>query len=303
MNFTVTTIARSLAAHLAPVLPGVQMLEDPAQQGVEPPCMFLQQRYSNIKPHPGGRWLRTIGVDLTYLLDYNLPDLQQQYSSAAETLDLCMEVFPYTDGTDTALLRAYDRKTDIDSDGLHMQNIASAVEGLINMIPGVTVDLTSGLGGWITDLAKKRSDEIQNSGYTEYVKPWENMDLGSAYTRGYDWGSNLSLGNLFGPGGLGDLGVPQAADVNSLLNNVGAIKNNTGKIAKTVDLSDEQLKMMVDIAERKFVNNINLTSQAPVITVQGQNTGNTEADRQSLADLLGDLIMERVQSGSVVAVN
>ena len=27
MNFTVTTIARSLAAHLAPVLPGVQMLE------------------------------------------------------------------------------------------------------------------------------------------------------------------------------------------------------------------------------------------------------------------------------------
>ena len=75
MNFTVTTIARSLAAHLAPVLPGVQMLEDPAQQGVEPPCMFLQQRYSNIKPHPGGRWLRTIGVDLTYLLDYNLPDL------------------------------------------------------------------------------------------------------------------------------------------------------------------------------------------------------------------------------------
>ena len=185
----------------------------------------------------------------------------------------------------------------------YMQNIASAVEGLINMIPGVTVDLTSGLGGWITDLAKKRSDEIQNSGYTEYVKPWENMDLGSAYTRGYDWGSNLSLGNLFGPGGLGDLGVPQAADVNSRLNNVGAIKNNTGKIAKTVDLSDEQLKMMVDIAERKFVNNINLTSQAPVITVQGQNTGNTEADRQSLADLLGDLIMERVQSGSVVAVN
>lgn len=185
----------------------------------------------------------------------------------------------------------------------YMQNIASAVEGLINMIPGVTVDLTSGLGGWITDLAKKRSDEIQNSGYTEYVKPWENMDLGRAYTKGYDWGSNLSLGNLFGTGGLGDLGVPQAADVNSLLNNVGDIKNNTGKIAKTVDLSDEQLKMMVDIAERKFVNNINLTSQAPVITVQGQNTGNTEADRQSLADLLGDLIMERVQSGSVVAVN
>lgn len=119
MTFTVTTLARSLAAYLAPILPGVQILEDPAQQGVEPPCMFLQQRYSSIRPHPDGRWLRTIGVDLTYLLDYNLPDLQQRYNAAGETLDLWMETFPYTDGTSTALLRAFDRKTDIDSDGLH----------------------------------------------------------------------------------------------------------------------------------------------------------------------------------------
>lgn len=34
MNFTLTALAESLAAYLAPVLPGVQMLEDPAQQGV-----------------------------------------------------------------------------------------------------------------------------------------------------------------------------------------------------------------------------------------------------------------------------
>lgn len=182
----------------------------------------------------------------------------------------------------------------------YMQNIASAVEGLINMIPGVTVDLTSGMGSWITDLAKKRSDEIQSSGYTEYVTPWENMNLSSAYSSGYNWGANLSLGNLFGTSGLGDLGVPQAADVTSLLGDIG---KDTKKIAKTVDLSDEQLKMLVDVAERKFVNNINLTSQAPVITVQGQNTGDTQADRQSLADMLGDLIYERVQSGSVVLVN
>ena len=119
MTFATANLAASLAAYLAPYFPGVTFYPGPNQQGTEPPCMFLQQRYSNIKPHPGGRWLRTIGVDLTYLLDYNLPDLQQQYSAAAETLDLCMEVFPYTDGTDTALLRAYDRKTDIDSDGLH----------------------------------------------------------------------------------------------------------------------------------------------------------------------------------------
>lgn len=119
MKFTVKTLARSLANYLAEFLPGVQMLEDPAQQGVEPPCMFLQQRYSSIRPVPGGRWLRIIDIDLTYLLDYNLPDLQQQYIETAEVLDLCMQFFPYSDGTDTALLRALDRKSDIDSDGLH----------------------------------------------------------------------------------------------------------------------------------------------------------------------------------------
>lgn len=121
MNFTLTTLAESLAAYLAPVLPGVQMLEDPAQQGVQPPCMFIQQRGSGrISNLPGGRSQRTIPLDLTYLLDYNLPDLRQRYNAAAESLDFCMDTFPYSDGSGkTALLRAYDRSTDIDSDGLH----------------------------------------------------------------------------------------------------------------------------------------------------------------------------------------
>ena len=56
MNFTVTTIARSLAAHLAPVLPGVQMLEDPAQQGVEPPLHVPAAAVFQHQTAPGGRW-------------------------------------------------------------------------------------------------------------------------------------------------------------------------------------------------------------------------------------------------------
>ena len=52
-------------------------------------------------------------------MDYNLPDLQQKYQQAAETLDLRMETFPYSDGTDTALLRTHDREWRIDLDALH----------------------------------------------------------------------------------------------------------------------------------------------------------------------------------------
>lgn len=121
MNFTVSTIAKSLADYLAPSFPGITFLQDPAQQKSNTPCMFLQQRYSNIGLQTGGFFLRTIGLDLTYLEDYNLPDLQRRYQSAAETLDLLMETFPYNDGTSegTVLIRAYDRDWRIDLDALH----------------------------------------------------------------------------------------------------------------------------------------------------------------------------------------
>lgn len=119
MTFTITTVARSLADYLAPVLPGVTFYEDPNQQGSETPCAFLQQRYAYTELRTGGRWLRRIGLDLTYLEDYNLVDLQRRYQQAAEVLDLVMETFPYSDGEDRTLLRTYDREWRIDADALH----------------------------------------------------------------------------------------------------------------------------------------------------------------------------------------
>ena len=141
----------------------------------------------------------------------------------------------------------------------YLQNIAQGLEGLLNKIPGVTVDLTSGVNATVTKLQRDRKYEKWASGYTEVVKPWENIDLGKAYKAGRDWGANLGKSGLMGAG-TGELEIPQAADVKDLLGN---IDKNTGKIAKTVDLSDEQIKMLVDVAERKYVNNVNLTSQTP----------------------------------------
>ena len=120
MNFTIQTIAKSLANYLASSFPGVTFYEDPNQQGSKAPMLFLQQRYAYVEPRRNnGYYLRRIGLDLTYLVDYNLPDLQQQYQQAAEQLDLLMETFPYSDGTDNALLRTYDREWRIDLDALH----------------------------------------------------------------------------------------------------------------------------------------------------------------------------------------
>lgn len=121
MNLTVSTISKSLADYLAPILPGVAMYEDPNQQGSQPPCMFLQTRYNRLKLEMGGYWMRTLGLDLAYLLDYNLPDLQRQYQAAAEALDLVMETFPYSDGSSEGqvLLRTYDREWTVDLDAMH----------------------------------------------------------------------------------------------------------------------------------------------------------------------------------------
>lgn len=126
MNLTVSTISESLADYLAdylaPILPGVAMYEDPNQQGSQPPCMFLQTRYNRLELEMGGYWLRTLGIDLVYLLDYNLPNLQQLYQQAGEALDLALETFPYSDGgagAEPVLLRTYDREWNIDHNELH----------------------------------------------------------------------------------------------------------------------------------------------------------------------------------------
>ena len=180
----------------------------------------------------------------------------------------------------------------------YVQNVAQGLEGLINMIPGVEVNMTSGIDKLIGKLEYGRNWTIKQNGYKEYIKPWENFDLGKSYKTGYNWGANLGKSGLMGTS-TGELEIPQAADVKDLLTN---IDKNTGKIAKTVDLSDEQIKMLVDVAERKYVNNVNLTSQTPMITVQGQNTGSTEKDARNLADTLRDVLVDLMNAGSTVTV-
>lgn len=183
-----------------------------------------------------------------------------------------------------------------------VQGIAQAFEKLVQKIPviGEHFGFTEGLG--FNSYVEQKKNENQNRknsmGWTDYMKPIENFDLGKSYKAGYNWGANLGKSGLMGTG-TGNLEIPQATSANELLGN---IDKNTGKIAKTVDLSDEQIKMLVDVAERRYVNNVNLTSQTPMITVQGQNTGNTEKDARNLADTLRDILVDLLNAGSTVTV-
>ena len=96
MTFSITHLAESLAAYLAPTFPGVTFYTDPNQQDTQCPCMFLQKRYAYTERRRNvhGYYLRRIGVDLTYLEDYNLPNLQQLYDAAEEALAFAFDTTP-----------------------------------------------------------------------------------------------------------------------------------------------------------------------------------------------------------------
>lgn len=98
-------------------------------------------------------------------------------------------------------------------------------------------------------------------------------------------------------GGLYD--VPAFDEMAGTLGDIG--KDVKG-IKKSVDLSNEDVKMLVDVATRRYVNNINLTSQTPVITINGQNTGRTKEDREALADAIALVLAEQIAAGAASTI-
>ena len=92
--------------------------------------------------------------------------------------------------------------------------------------------------------------------------------------------------------------LPSSTPYDELSGQLGDIAGSVGSIEKSVKMSDEDIKSLVDVAERRYVNNVNLTAQTPVITVNGANTGRTAADRQSLANAIRDILIEQTASGS-----
>ena len=110
-----------------------------------------------------------------------------------------------------------------------------------------------------------------------------------------------SLGGLGGSGGLGGVGGGSGG-VGGISDSIGSsLGSDVADIKKEVSMSEEDLKSLVDMAERQYVNNINLTSQAPVIQVQGQNTGDSKADAKALANTLKNMLVEQLASSSFKA--
>ena len=176
----------------------------------------------------------------------------------------------------------------------YIANLAQGIQGLVNKIPGVEVDLTSGVNGWMKKVAGESSRIKAESGWQEYAAPIDYINPSEWASKGYQWGANLFGGNQAAAPGVD--WAQLAEDANA---NLSSIAGDVSGIQKTTSLADEDLRSLVDMAERRYVNNINLSTQAPVIQVQGQNTGNSAADRRALADTIKDLLSEQRASQSL----
>ena len=180
-----------------------------------------------------------------------------------------------------------------------VQNMAHGLEDLINKIPGVKVNLTSGIDRLYNNVSTDVQGIKSASGWKEYVKAWDYMDYSAAWAKGAQIGGNLGskLDNFNPTETIKNL-FTSYTPYNELSSQLSGISDSVKGIEKSVSMSEEDIKALVDVAERRYVNNVNLTAQTPVITINGANTGHTAADRQNLANTIRDILIEQVSSGS-----
>ena len=181
-----------------------------------------------------------------------------------------------------------------------IQNLASAIDAVFGS------NLAGTVNNWRSNM-QSRVDFLFGENKIK-VQRMEKIQYDDAWDRGSEMGRNVgsALDNfnitdfMSGMGGSGfDYSSLMAASgINSALSDIGA---DTKAIRNSVALSEEDIKLLVDMATREYVNNINLTAQTPVINITGQNTGDTEMDKQALADTLRDILMEQAASHTDLA--
>ena len=183
----------------------------------------------------------------------------------------------------------------------YILNLANAIETLLNKIPGVTVDITSGLEDFYHNLEQAQQEIKDESGWVEYVGKMEYMDYNDAWDQGYAFGEgieervkNFDPSDLFG---IED--IPSADDYAGALTaggiggGIDEIAGNTGAMADSMEISEEELKYLHDIAEQEAINrfttaeiNIDQSGMQNVIKngmdLDGVITGMTDAMNEAI---------------------
>lgn len=187
----------------------------------------------------------------------------------------------------------------------------------INQIPGVNLSTVGEVAAASVDHGL--SDAIDNIAATlDGMKPDapvmrlldtaspDYINVGNAFAKGQDigagWVNGITEGmnNITDFGGFGDLF--NAGDFSNLMPAGGDV-GKVGKVGKVdnVKLSDEDLKIYRDLAERRYMNNIELKTLAPEITVNLPAGASGNVTAQDVADRLKRMLIEQMAAQTAVS--
>lgn len=196
----------------------------------------------------------------------------------------------------------------------------SVIEGIcsaLNKLPFVEFDY-SGISSAADDYAAKASEaggnkedyqsisDAFNEGFTTF-DAFQDGWASNAFNTGAAWGdgiadkvSNFSLSDVFG-----QTDIPNVSDYTSGFNDaiansgvgdsVGSIDDNTGKIKDSLEVSEEDLKYLRDIAEQEAINRFT-TAEINVDMSGMQNTVNSGDDIDGFMTKLTDSVNEAVDN-------
>lgn len=156
-------------------------------------------------------------------------------------------------------------------------NMAKAIESVINKIPGVKVDMTSGVENFLGEVQKASQRVKDESGWKEYVKKYDYIDYGDAWNTGYNWGQDIEkkVTDFFNPKDPKDK-EEQENPYDGISAPIYETADNTGAIKDSMELTHEDLKYLRDLAEREIINRF--TTAEIRVEMTNNNQINSELD-------------------------
>lgn len=196
----------------------------------------------------------------------------------------------------------------------------SVIEGIcaaLNKLPFVEFDY-SGISSAADDYAAKASEaagnkedyqsisDAFNEGFTTF-DAFQSGWASDAFNAGAAWGdgvadkvSNFSLSDVFGQTDIPNVGDYTSGFADAIANSgvgdgIGNIDDNTGKIKDSLDITEEDLKYLRDIAEQEAINRFT-TAEINVDMSGMQNTVNSGDDIDGFMTKLTDSVNEAVDN-------
>ncbi len=165
----------------------------------------------------------------------------------------------------------------------YVEKMAAAIEAILNKIPGVQIDITSGLSRFKDELGERAQSIKDKAGLTDSIKRWNYKDPREMLDKGYRKGADVanSISGLFNNSAW-----------DAFANNTDDIAGNTGKIAGSMEISQEELKYLRDMAEREAINRF--TTAEIKVDFKNESTINSNLDIDGVMDKFTEVFREAV---------